>query len=88
MLSRLSAALLARHFFAPPYLLPRAIGSPRQPRSAAEGLAHKGEVLWKRGRTDEAQAAFKQGLDIWPKSDALKATLARLAVTLPTPTAQ
>ncbi|NMV40936.1 tetratricopeptide repeat protein [Ralstonia insidiosa] len=54
----------------------------------AEGLAHKGEVLWGLGRTDEAQEAFKQGLAIWPKSDALQATLARLAVTLPTPTAQ
>ncbi|MGM3275497.1 tetratricopeptide repeat protein [Ralstonia sp. 24A2] len=54
----------------------------------AEGLAHKGEVLWKLGRTDEAQEAFKRGLAISPKSEALKATLARLAVTLPTPTAQ
>ncbi|CAJ0821397.1 tetratricopeptide repeat protein [Ralstonia flaminis] len=54
----------------------------------AEGLAHKGEVLWKLGRTDEAQEVFKQGLDIWPKSDVLKATLARLAVVLPAPTAQ
>lgn len=54
----------------------------------AEGLAHKGEVLWKLGRTDEAQEAFKQGLAILPTSEALKATLARLAVTLPTATAQ
>jgi len=54
----------------------------------AEGLAHKGEVLWKLGRTDEAQACFKQGLIISPQSDVLKATLARLAVTLPTANAQ
>ena len=50
----------------------------------AEGLAHKGEVLWKLGRADEAQDCFKQGLAISPQNDVLKATLARLAVTLPT----
>ena len=50
----------------------------------AEGLAHKGEVLWKLGRADEAHDCFKQGLAISPQNDVLKATLARLAVTLPT----
>lgn len=50
----------------------------------AEGLAHKGEVLWKLGRIDEAQDCFKQGLAISPQNDVLKATLARLAVTVPT----
>jgi len=54
----------------------------------AEGLAHKGEVLWKLGRTDEALDSFRQGLAILPQSDVLKATLARLAVTLPTAGAQ
>ncbi|WP_439890226.1 tetratricopeptide repeat protein [Ralstonia sp. 25C] len=54
----------------------------------AEGLAHKGEVLWKLGRTDEAQASFKQGLVISPQNDVLMATLARLAVTLPSANAQ
>ncbi|WP_296945411.1 tetratricopeptide repeat protein [uncultured Massilia sp.] len=51
-------------------------------RSDAEIAVHLGEVLWKKGQQDEARKLWREARDKDPKNDALKATLARLHVSL------
>ncbi|WP_244137799.1 hypothetical protein [Burkholderia sp. BCC1644] len=46
----------------------------------ATGLTHKGEVLWKQGREDEARDAFAQARKIQPENADLEETLMRLNV--------
>ncbi|UXU85594.1 tetratricopeptide repeat protein [Burkholderia sp. S-53] len=46
----------------------------------ATGLTHKGEVLWKQGRKDEARDAFVQARKIQPKLAELNETLKRLGI--------
>jgi Flp pilus assembly protein TadD len=46
----------------------------------AEIAAHLGEVLWTTGQADEARKIWRQGLELNPDNDTLKATLQRLRV--------
>ncbi|NTX31194.1 tetratricopeptide repeat protein [Burkholderia pyrrocinia] len=46
----------------------------------ATGLTHKGEVLWKLGRQDDARDAFAQARKIQPKNAELAETLKRLEI--------
>ncbi|WP_244099938.1 tetratricopeptide repeat protein [Burkholderia anthina] len=46
----------------------------------ATGLTHKGEVLWKLGRQDEAREVFAQARKVAPKNAELAETLKRLNV--------
>lgn len=46
----------------------------------AEIAAHLGEVLWVTGQADEARKIWRQGLELNPDNDTLKATLQRLRV--------
>ena len=48
----------------------------------ATGLTHKGEVLWKLGRQDEAREVFAQARKTQPKNDELAETLKRLAIRI------
>lgn len=48
----------------------------------ATGLTHKGEVLWKMGRRDEARDAFAQARKIQPKNAELAETVKRLAIPI------
>ncbi|MCW3610483.1 tetratricopeptide repeat protein [Burkholderia cenocepacia] len=48
----------------------------------ATGLAHKGEVLWKLGRQDEARDAFAQAGKLQPNNTALAETLKRLMIQI------
>jgi tetratricopeptide (TPR) repeat protein len=44
----------------------------------AEIAAHLGEVLWVMGRTEQAQAVWKQGLELNPANEVLRETMERL----------
>jgi len=44
----------------------------------AEIAAHLGEVLWVMGRTEQAQAVWKQGLELNPTNEVLRETMERL----------
>ena len=48
----------------------------------ASGLTHKGEVLWKLARRDEAREAFAQARQVQPENADLAETLKRLAIPL------
>jgi tetratricopeptide (TPR) repeat protein len=48
----------------------------------AEIAAHLGEVLWVGGQADEAKKIWREGLELNPENETLKATLQRLRVTL------
>jgi tetratricopeptide (TPR) repeat protein len=48
----------------------------------AEIAAHLGEVLWVSGQADEAKKIWREGREINPDNDTLKATLQRLRVEL------
>ncbi|MCM2341744.1 tetratricopeptide repeat protein, partial [Rhodoferax sp.] len=48
----------------------------------AEIAAHLGEVLWVTAQPDEARKIWREGLQINPDNDTLKATLQRLRVEL------
>ena len=48
----------------------------------AEIAAHLGEVLWTNGQADEARKIWREGLELNPDNDTLKATLQRLRVEL------
>jgi tetratricopeptide (TPR) repeat protein len=50
---------------------------------AADVAAHLGETLWMLKRREEARRIWAEGLKADPDSEALKATLRRLKVTLP-----
>lgn len=48
----------------------------------AEIAAHLGEVLWTTGQVDEARKIWREGRELNPDNDTLKATLQRLRVEL------
>lgn len=48
----------------------------------AEIAAHLGEVLWVSGQTDEARKIWREGTELNPENETLKATLQRLRVAL------
>jgi predicted negative regulator of RcsB-dependent stress response len=51
-------------------------------RPDAEIAAHLGEVLWVTGQADEAKKIWREGLELHPDNETLKATLQRLRVAL------
>lgn len=51
-------------------------------KADTEIAAHLGEVLWVSGQTDEAKKIWREGREISPDNDTLKATLQRLRVEL------
>ncbi|MDI1246550.1 MAG: tetratricopeptide repeat protein [Rhodoferax sp.] len=51
-------------------------------RPDAEIAAHLGEVLWVSGHADEARKIWREGLELNPDNETLKATLQRLRVAL------
>lgn len=53
-----------------------------QIRPDAEIAAHLGEVLWAKGRRDDAREVWREATQKDPKNDTLKDTLARLQVDL------
>ena len=48
----------------------------------AEIAAHLGEVLWAQGQTEQARSIWLEGMKLNPDNETLRATLARLKVTL------
>jgi Flp pilus assembly protein TadD len=60
----------------------RLLRSAFRQRPDAEIAAHLGEVLWLSGQADEARSVWREGLELNPENETLKATLQRLHVPL------